>query len=471
MAAALQLRESLKLCVDVTGLHATPGALQEACALHPANGLRAMNGSYQSWIVALSIIVAIAASHAALSLAQRMSRAQDKKARLWLTGGAVSMGIGIWSMHFIGMMAFQLPIPLSYDIPTTLLSLLIAIAASAYALSIAAEAQITTAKLLRNAVVMGIGITAMHYVGMLAITVTPALSYDPALFAASVVIAIVSSFVALKLFFHLRGMRGAARHLMRGLAAVVMGLAIAGLHYTGMAATRFAANSWCSGGAQLSQHWLALLIAVIALGLLAVTALLLLVDAHLAASARRHSQELQQVNQQLRHAATHDALTSLPNRTLMLDRLTQATHLGQRQNNSFAVVAFDLDRFKVINDTLGHAAGDELLKHVSESIGKVLRRSDTLARMGGDEFIALLPGVGTRTEANRVLGKVQEALRQPVELAGVAVHVASSIGVAFFPQDSTDPITLLKHADVAMYFAKREGRNNLQFLRRRHGHG
>jgi diguanylate cyclase (GGDEF)-like protein len=242
-----------------------------------------------------------------------------------------------------------------------------------------------------------------------------------------------------------------------------MGLAIAGLHYTGMAATRFAANSWCSGGAQLSQHWLALLIAVIALGLLAVTALLLLVDAHMAASARRHSHELQQVNQQLRHAATHDALTSLPNRTLMLDRLTQATHLGQRQNNSFAVVAFDLDRFKVINDTLGHAAGDELLKHVSDSIGKVLRRSDTLARMGGDEFIALLPGVGTRSEATRVLGKVQEALRQPVELAGVAVHVASSIGVAFFPQDSTDPITLLKHADVAMYYAKREGRDNLQF--------
>ncbi|MEJ0100578.1 MAG: bifunctional diguanylate cyclase/phosphodiesterase [Pseudomonadota bacterium] len=423
-----------------------------------------MNGIYQTWIVVLSIVVAIASSHAALSLAQRMSRTRGMQARMWLAGGAVSMGIGIWAMHFIGMMAFQLPIPLAYDVPTTLLSLAIAIAASAYALSIAAEPEASTAKLLRNAVVMGIGICSMHYVGMLAITVTPRLSYDPLLFAASMAIAMISSFVALKLFFHLRGLRGFARHLTRGLAAVVMGLAIAGLHYTGMAATRFGANSWCGGGLEFSQQWLALLIAVIALGLLGVTALLLLVDSHLAARARRHSMELQEVNQQLRHAATHDSLTALPNRTLMLDRLTQAVHLGQRQNTSFAVVAFDLDRFKVVNDTLGHAAGDELLRHVSQRVGAVLRRSDTLARMGGDEFVALLPGVGTRTEASRVLAKVQESLQKSMDLNGVAVHVASSIGVAFFPQDSTDPVTLLRHADAAMYFAKRQGRNNLQFF-------
>src|SRR5688572_9753525 len=106
-----------------------------------------MNGAYHTWIVILSIVVAVAASHAALSLAQRMSRSSGVQARLWLAGGATSMGIGIWSMHFIGMMAFQLPIPLAYDIPTTVLSLGIAIAASAYALSIAAEAQASTMKL------------------------------------------------------------------------------------------------------------------------------------------------------------------------------------------------------------------------------------------------------------------------------------------------------------------------------------
>jgi diguanylate cyclase (GGDEF)-like protein len=127
------------------------------------------------------------------------------------------------------------------------------------------------------------------------------------------------------------------------------------------------------------------------------------------------------------------------------------------------VVAFDLDRFKVVNDSLGHAAGDELLRHVTQQIGRVLRRSDTLARMGGDEFVALLPGVATRSEASNVLAKVQASLGETVELNGVDIHIASSVGVAFYPGDATDPVTLLKHADVAMYFAKRQGRNNLQF--------
>lgn len=423
-----------------------------------------MTGSYHTWIVVLSILVAIASSHAALSLAQRMSRSRGAAMQLWLWGGATSMGMGIWSMHFIAMMAFQLPIPLLYDVPTTALSLVIAIAASAYALSVAHVPRISMGRLLKSAVVLALGITSMHYVGMYAITVKPGLTYSPLLFAASVAIALVSSFVALGLFFQLRALRGAVRHLVRALAAVVMGFAIAGLHYTGMAATNFAANSWCSGGVRLAQEWLAVLIAVIALGLLAITALLLLIDAHLATRARRHSEELRIVNRQLQHAATHDALTGLPNRTLLLDRLTQAIHMGERQHSCFAVVAFDLDRFKVVNDSLGHSAGDELLRQVSARIARMLRTSDTLARMGGDEFVAMLPGVSTRSEALTILGNVQNAINETMNLSGIEVFVASSIGVAFFPQDARDPVSLLKHADSAMYHAKRQGRDNLQFF-------
>ncbi len=423
-----------------------------------------MTGSYHSWIVVLSILVAIAASHAALSLAQRMARSTGLATRFWLTGGAVSMGTGIWAMHFIGMMAYKAPISLAYDVPTTLLSLALAMGCSAFALSFASEARTSLLRLLRSAVILGIGISAMHYVGMHAITVQPGLTYDPALFAASIVIAIVSSFVALTLFFRLRALRGAVRHLSRAAAAVVMGFAITGLHYTGMAATQFAPGSWCSGGVQIAQEWLAVLIAVIAMGLLGITAVLLLVDSHLAARARRHSQELQQVNQQLQYAATHDSLTGLPNRTLLLDRLSQAANQSRRQNSTFAVAAFDLDRFKAVNDTLGHAAGDELLKQIASRISSTLRRSDTLARMGGDEFVAVLPGVSTRTEALSVLSKVQDAIGETMQLCGVDVQVGSSIGVAFFPHDASEPLPLLKEADAAMYYAKRQGRNNMQFF-------
>jgi diguanylate cyclase (GGDEF)-like protein len=423
-----------------------------------------MTGSYHTWIVVLSIIVAIAASHAALSLAHRMARSRGSISHFWLAGGAISLGVGIWSMHFIGMMAYRLPIPLYYDVTTTALSLALAICAAAFALSVAHEAQISWARLTRSAVILGIGITAMHYVGMHAITVTPGLTYDMPLFLASVAIAMVSSFVALLLFFRLRRLHGLRRHLMRAAAAVVMGCAISGLHYTGMAATRFAPGALCSGGISMPQEWLAALLSVIALGLLGITGLLLLVDSHLAARARHHSVELQQVNQQLQHAATHDPLTGLPNRTLLLDRLVQAANLNRRHNSSFAVVAFDLDRFKLINDSLGHAAGDELLLRVAARIDATLRRSDTLARMGGDEFVALLPNVSTRSEAQSVLAKVQAAVGESMSLCGVDVRVACSIGVAFFPDDALEALTLLKHADAAMFHAKRQGRDNLQFF-------
>jgi diguanylate cyclase (GGDEF)-like protein len=188
------------------------------------------------------------------------------------------------------------------------------------------------------------------------------------------------------------------------------------------------------------------------------------VDTHLAARARRHSDELRVVNRQLQHAATHDALTGLPNRTLLLDRLAQAIHMGERQHSSFAVVALDLDRFKAINDSLGHDAGDELLQQVAIRITHTLRSSDTLARMGGDEFVGMLSGVSTRAEALSVLGKAQSAINETMRLSGVEVVVASSIGVAFYPQDARDALSLLKHADSAMYHAKRQGRDNLQFF-------
>jgi diguanylate cyclase (GGDEF)-like protein len=127
------------------------------------------------------------------------------------------------------------------------------------------------------------------------------------------------------------------------------------------------------------------------------------------------------------------------------------------------VVAFDLDRFKAVNDSLGHAAGDELLRQITTRITGALRSSDTLARMGGDEFVALLPGVSTRAEAQNVLGKVQTAVAEVMKLSDIEVCVTSSIGVAFFPQDAREPVTLLKHADAAMYHAKNQSRDNLQF--------
>src|SRR5882672_9781219 len=200
-----------------------------------------MVGVYNPWLVLLSIAVAIFVSHTALNLSSRVARSTHKPtARLWLVGGAISMGCGIWSMHFVGMLALSLPIALSYNIATTLASLAIAIALSGFALSIASRPQISMKRLAVGAVVMGLGICGMHYSGMSAIEILPAITYEPTLLLASGLIAVAASFAALWLFFRLRKGHSTQMILARLAAAVVMGLAISGMHYTGMAASRFA---------------------------------------------------------------------------------------------------------------------------------------------------------------------------------------------------------------------------------------
>src|SRR6185436_15834962 len=160
---------------------------------------------YEFWLVLASIGVAILASYVALSLAARVSYARSRRASLfWLLGGAVSMGMGIWSMHFVGMLAASLPIPMAYNVGWTLLSLAIAIVISGFALFFVNRDTLGWRRLAVGGAVMGVGIASMHYTGMAAIEVSPSIAYDPLLFVLSVVIAMVASCAALWLFFTLR---------------------------------------------------------------------------------------------------------------------------------------------------------------------------------------------------------------------------------------------------------------------------
>ncbi len=171
---------------------------------------------------------------------------------------------------------------------------------------------------------------------------------------------------------------------------------------------------------------------------------------------------LEVANDQLRHLATHDALTGLPNRVLLDDRLDQTIVRAERDHQQFAVLMLDLDRFKFINDSLGHHAGDELLNDVATRLRGVVSETDTVARVGGDEFVLVLEPATQKPDAVGVAQRVIEALKSPVKIAGVPLHVSTSVGIAFYPQDATAPDKLLANADAAMYCAKQRGRNHLQ---------
>jgi NO-binding membrane sensor protein with MHYT domain len=236
---------------------------------------------YDQILVVVSFIVAILASYTALNMAGRVSTSSGSSSWVWLTGGGVAMGIGIWAMHFIGMLAMDISMHLSYDPLLTAISMLIAIGASLFALWLVSGNELTMLHLLPGSFVMGMGIVAMHYTGMAALKVEPAIVWDMFWVAISVIIALTASFAALWLTFRLRH-EAAQVALMRFGAAILMGIAIAGMHYSGMMAARFP-NQEPMSHHGVNGNWLAVLVSVVAFSILGITLLVSMLDARLQA--------------------------------------------------------------------------------------------------------------------------------------------------------------------------------------------
>src|SRR6202171_4401862 len=168
---------------------------------------------------------------------------------------------------------------------------------------------------------------------------------------------------------------------------------------------------------------------------------------------------------QMTHSAQHDLVTNLPNRLLLNDRIAQSIALARRQNRPIAVIFLDLDRFKYINDSLGHASGDQLLQSVSKRLLASVRGSDTVSRQGGDEFVILLSEIAYPEDAATSANKILHSLSAPHSIEGQDLHIDGSIGISVYPEDGEDAETLIKNADTAMYHAKENGRNNFQFFK------
>lgn len=177
---------------------------------------------------------------------------------------------------------------------------------------------------------------------------------------------------------------------------------------------------------------------------------------------RRQRQVIKEMQQKYQHLAHHDALTGLPNRSLFADRLQQMLAQAKRSTTLGALLYLDLDKFKPINDTLGHDIGDLVLQEIAQRLQTAVRESDTIARIGGDEFVVLLPAIESKQDASIVAEKIRLALEQPFEIKGHTINIGCSTGIAVYPEHGTDEISLMKNADTAMYHAKKNGRNNVQ---------
>ncbi|MFK4231485.1 putative bifunctional diguanylate cyclase/phosphodiesterase [Pseudomonas guariconensis] len=420
-------------------------------------------GSYSSALVLISLCVAILASYTALDLTGRIATAQGRAAHLWMGGGAFALGIGIWSMHFIGMLAFSLPIELGYDWTLTGLSLLIAVLSSGFALWLVSQPSLPMLQLGLGALIMGGGIASMHYTGMAALQMVPGIDYDLTLFGASLAIAVGASAAALWIAFRLRRHTPYVRHI-RGAAAVVMGIAIVGMHYTGMAAANFPEGSFCGALANgLRGDGLDSVVLITTLAVLAVALVTSVLDARLEARTSDLARSLTLANQELTQLALHDTLTGLPNRTLLAERIDQAISKVAEQGGCFALMFIDLDGFKPVNDAFGHHVGDLLLKAVAARLRGHLHSQDTLARIGGDEFV-LLVELQEPADAMEVAVKQVNLVARPYRVADHDLQLSASVGIVLYPGNGLDQHELLRNADAAMYHAKSAGKNGYSFF-------
>jgi diguanylate cyclase (GGDEF)-like protein len=425
-----------------------------------------MSGIYHPATVLLSLLVAVLAAYTALHQLSRITLASLHTARrVWLIGGAGAMGVGVWAMYFVGMLATAFTAHTEYDYGLTALTLALDIAAAYAALLAATRRRRCLRTVLIRSAVMAAALSSLHYVGMVVASIAPAMRYRADMLLVSVFISYVGSAMALWVARMLRAQAAHAAMPMgrkRLAAATLMAIAIVGSHYAGMAAVTFGQPALHTGAA-VNSGWLAVAVAAGTLALLCAALGFSTLESRFAASRRSLNGSLRKVNSALVRLACTDPLTELPNRAALLHDMGKAIARARHAGNEVAVMFMDLDGFKHINDSLGHSIGDGMLQAFAARLRGCVRGEDIVARLGGDEFVVLVEGLHSREGAARVAQAVNDAMQAELTFLGTTVRLTASIGIAMFPHDGDDVETLVKHADIAMYGAKERGRNGFRF--------
>lgn len=386
-----------------------------------------MQGTYDLGLVTASILIATLASYVAIEFAGRMFERRDQWLR-WLAGGALAMGSGIWSMHFIGMAAFTLPVPISYDLGITFFSWLIAVSVSALALYLIGQGQLNLVSVGLGALAMGAGICLMHYSGMWAMRMSPGIRYDPVWLGISALIAVGASAAALLIVSALRVVRSWRDVGLRAAAAGIMGLAVAGMHYSGMAAARFDPAAMCSPSNALQGDWMILPILTATLIGLGMAILFAITDARSVLRARR---EAKQLALRVTNLAFHDRETGLINRPRLSQIVTERllTDAG----------GFALASLRVVGANDAQAA-----QALPVLAGLLARRCDDrvqLARTSPDQLMLLLPDTDRAAAERRLAVLIDDLPARTAEL-GVQLRV----GLALAPQDGDSAQMLMLRA-------------------------
>lgn len=406
----------------------------------------------------LSVIVAILACYTSLKLAAFLPTAKGSSKFLWLSGAAFAMGVGIWSMHFLSVLALRLPVPIVYVPWLTLLSLLPAVFFSAIALWLIRREHVSLGSLVGAVVCLLAGGAAMHILGMAANEIRPHDWMRTWLVFRSLGLGFAGWLTALFLLQRLGGSPTLGR-LARRTAAAVMGLTIASMHYSAVTVEQFAnIPGCCTLQAQAENGWLSAMVFVIIGVTLSVPLIVSIITRRMESETSVLARSLAKANQELSYLAMHDGVTKLPNRALLQDRLNQMIQRANTEPERIAVLALCLEGVKTVTEAYSHRVSDLLLQEVGRNIEEWMSTQETLARVGSDEFVFLSP-IKEPEEAATLAEEIFAILHHTSEIEGHEVHLSATIGIAIFPQDGREYQSLLRNADAASSYARVLGSN------------
>lgn len=452
------------LAMEWLGLHLGSGQSNASTLM--------LDCSHNMFLMALSYGVICAACLATLDIGERIIHAENQRSRQrWQVMGALCLAGGIWAMHFIGMLAFEIPMKVSYDLPITIASLLVAAISGACAIRAISREVLSPGEWLLSAAGIGLGVIIMHYMGMSALRSAAVQYYQPGPFGLSIVMAILCGAVFLLMPGYLRQGSGMFHQMLKYGASMLLGAGLLGTHMVGMWSLNMVLpeNAVLQSASPENGLQLGLTIAVIALLITAASISASMADKKL--QSKEHDLrrvnallgQLDQARMSLQQVAHYDPLTNLINRRGFNQTFAEKLIEHSANNQMLAVMFLDVDHFKRINDSLGHDAGDELLKAIAERISSATRTEDVVSRFGGDEFCILI-SLHNYEEVEHLANRVMQKMKEPIALAGRHMVMTTSIGISVFPQDGLTCDELLKHADLALYQSKGNGRNRLHFF-------
>lgn len=424
-------------------------------------------------LVVLAFLVAWATSFATLNIAERLKHIEKAGARnRWGGFGALCLAGGVWAVHLISMRALQVPLKMGLDMPSTLVSMLMAVFASLLCMQALSRKTLRPWEYLLYALGIGVSLAAMHYAGLGGQQSAATAYFNPRLFGLSIAIAIGAGLLIVLLARYLSDGASLLHQVLKYAASLLISVELMGANLLGNWSRYLLIAPDANLIPDNPERSLQISVSVTLIALLMIGATISAAIADKKLQGKEHDlrrvnallSQLDQARVSLQQVALYDPLTNLINRRgfnqLFAERLMEHSANG----GMLAVMFLDIDHFKRINDSLGHDAGDELLKVVAERIRSATRVQDVVSRFGGDEFCILMSLPDHHEEARHLAERILQKTKEPIALAGRRMVMTTSIGISVFPRDGKTCDELLKNADLALYQSKGNGRNRAHFF-------